>query len=175
MTEEIRIRRAGREDRVAALGLWRQLQTDHEEQDPRYRIAPDAEARWATDYRTWTRAHTSRVWVAEATTSPEASGELVGLLTAHLADPAPMYRGVPFVFVGDLVTARGWRGHGIGARLVETARAWGRELGAGELRAGVLATNPSGRRFWEREGASDFSITVVMPLDSDASGADTQR
>ncbi len=172
--EAITIRRAGRDDRTAAVSLWRQLQADHEAQDPRYRIAPDAEARWATDYRTWTRAHTSRVWVAEVTAAaPEASGELVGLLTAHLADPTPMYRGASFVFVSDLVTASTWRGQGIGARLVETARAWGREVGAGELRAGVLATNPAGRRFWEREGGADYTITVVMPLESAASGADT--
>ena len=157
--EAVLIRRARRADREGAVGLWRELQTDHAARDPRYRLSDDAEARWATDLRVWLRAHTSRVWVAEA------DDRLVGLCTAHLADPAPMYAGPSFVFVGDLVTAADWRGRGIGKRLLDAAREWARQVGAGELRAGVLATNPEGRRFWEREGAEDYTVTVVMPLD----------
>ena len=164
---EIVIRQAKRDDSSAAVRLWRQLQADHEAQDPRYRMSDDAEARWSTDFRTWTRAHTSRVWVAEA------DGALVGLLTAHFAEPAPVYDGPPFVFVADLVTAPEWRGRGVGHRLLDVARQWAWQLGAGEIRAGVLATNPGGRRFWTREGAEDFSVTVVIPLEPGDEPADT--
>lgn len=162
---EATIRRARRADEAEAVGLWRLLQAGHEAQDGRYRVSGDAAARWATDFRTWVRAHTARVWVAEAP-APEAPGaRLVGLCTALLADPSPMYRGGSFVFVGDIVTAPAWRGRGLGHRLVREARAWAREVGAAEIRAGVLATNPAGRRFWAREGADDFSVTVTIPLE----------
>lgn len=154
------VRLATRDDRNGAVALWRQLQADHEAQDVRYRVSEDAEARWTTDFRSWTRSHTNRVWVAEA-----PNGALVGLLTAMLADPSPMYRGLPFVFVTDLVTDRLWRGQGIATALLRAAREWAREIGAGEIRAGVLSTNPRGRAFWAREGARDFNVTVVIPLD----------
>ncbi|HIG73334.1 MAG TPA: GNAT family N-acetyltransferase [Bacteroidetes bacterium] len=163
------IRKATRADRDGALALWRLLQQEHEAQDDRYRISEDAEARWATDFRTWTRAHTSAVWVAEA------DDQLAGLLTAHLAEPAPMYSGPSFVFVGDIVVAPAWRGAGLGRRLLEAAREWARQVGAGEIRAGVLATNPAGRAFWERQGATDFSVTVAIPLEGAGGPADTRR
>ena len=156
----VTIRPASRGDLDGALALWTLLQREHEAQDPRYRMAGDAAARWTTDFRTWTRGHSSGVWVAE-----EADGTLVGLLTAHLAEPAPMYQGEPFVFVGEIVVAAGWRGRGVGGALLNAARDWGREVGAKEIRAGVLAANSPGQRFWEQEGGRAFSTTVIVPLD----------
>ena len=161
------IRKARRADRDGALALWRLLQDEHEALDPRYRISDDAGARWSTEFRDWTRAHSSAIWVAES------DDRLVGLLTAHLAEPAPIYSGTPFVFVGEIVVAREWRGTGIARRLLGAAREWGRQIGAAELRAGVLATNPGGRRFWERQGGRDFTVTVVVPLDEPGASADT--
>ncbi|MEM6325986.1 MAG: GNAT family N-acetyltransferase [Bacteroidota bacterium] len=162
------IRKARRADRDGALALWRLLQAEHEAQDPRYRLSHDAEARWSTDFRDWTRAHSSGVWVAEA------DDRLVGLLTAHLAEPAPVYRSTPFVFIGEIVVATKWRGQGIARLLLGAARDWGRQIGAGEIRAGVLATNPAGRRFWARQGAEDFSVTVTIPLEETTRSADTE-
>ncbi|MEM1055965.1 MAG: GNAT family N-acetyltransferase [Bacteroidota bacterium] len=161
------IRKARRADRDGALALWHLLQEEHEAKDSRYRISEDAASRWSTDFRSWTRAHTSSVWVAEA------DDRLVGLLTAHLVEPAPVYAGLPFVFVGEIVVTPDWRGHGVAGRMLGAAREWGLQLGAGDLRAGVLATNPAGRRFWERQGATDFSVTVTMPLEEPGGGADT--
>lgn len=167
MTEPI-IRKARQADRDGALALWRLLQDEHEAHDPRYRVSDDAEARWLTDFRDWTRAHSSGAWVAEA------DDRLVGLLTAHLAEPAPVYRGAPFVFVGEIVVAPEWRGRGVARRLLNAAREWGRQVGATELRAGVLATNPGGRTFWERQGGRDFTITVTVPLEEPDRDADTR-
>jgi GNAT superfamily N-acetyltransferase len=162
------IRPARRADRDGALALWHLLQDEHEAQDPRYRMSEDAAQRWATDFRDWTRSHSSSVWVAEA------DDRLVGLLTAHLVEPAPVYAGLPFVFVGEIVVSADWRGRGVARRLLASAREWGRQVGAGDLRAGVLATNPAGRRFWERQGAMDFSVTVTLPLDPTGRAADTE-
>ena len=167
MTGPLLVRKARRADREGALALWRLLQDEHEAKDPRYRISEDAASRWATDFRDWTRSHSSSVWVAEA------DDRLVGLLTAHLAEPAPVYRGRPFVFVGEIIVAEDWRGRGVARRLLDAAREWGRQVGATELRAGVLATNPAGRRFWEQQGARDFSVTVTLPLEEVGRTADT--
>lgn len=159
VTGDITIRAARPSDRDAAVALYAALHRHHEALDPRYRLADDALSRWATDVRDWTQSRADAVWLAM---SP--AGDAFGLLTAHLYEPAPVFRRHTLVWVDDLYVAPAARGRGVARRLLDAARAWGRERGAVELRAGVLAANVDARRFWAREGAADFSVTVVAPL-----------
>jgi GNAT superfamily N-acetyltransferase len=153
-----RVRRAMPSDRAAAVALWTALHREHEGQDARYRLSDDATARWATDFGTWARSDADRIWLAEA------DGEAVGLLTAHLYAPAPTFRPAVMVYVDDLYVVAGARGQGVAGLLLDEARAWAASNGATEIRAGVLAANPAGRAFWERQGAADFSVVVTIPL-----------
>ena len=152
------VRRARAADLAAAAALWRRLQAEHEARDARFRLDEDAALRWHGDFRTALRSELHRVWVAEA-----PSGGLVGLLSAQLAEPAPVYAPSLFVFVSDLIVAEAWRGRGLGSALLDRARAWGVAEGAADLRAGVLADG-DGRGFWARQGARDYSVVVTMPL-----------
>ena len=152
------VREAQSSDLASALALWEALHREHEAADARYRMSDDAAARWATDFRDWTRSRTSRVWLAMA---PEP----VGLLTAHLFEPAPTYRYVSLVHVSDLYVTPAARGTGVGRALLDAARQWGRAEGATRLQAGVLAANAAARAFWDRQGAEDYSVTVTMELD----------
>ena len=156
---ETTVRPARPADREAAVALWTALHREHERLDARYRLADDAALRWATDFRDWTQSRQDRVWLAET-----LLGEAVGLLTAHLYEPAPTFQPYRLVYVDDLYVAPDARRVGVGQRLLEEARAWGREHGAVELRAGILAANAAGRAFWTRETATDFSVTVTQPL-----------
>ncbi len=156
---EVTIRAARPSDRAAAVGLWTALHREHEGYDTRYVLADDAPARWGTDFRDWTQSRHDAVWLAEM-----PLGEAVGLLTAHLYEPAPTFKPYPLVYVDDLYVSPDVRRQGVGHRLLDAARAWGRDLGAVELRAGVLASNPSARAFWSREAAADFSVIVTLPL-----------
>ncbi|HEX9952418.1 MAG TPA: GNAT family N-acetyltransferase [Rubricoccaceae bacterium] len=152
------VRRATVADRASAVALWTSLHREHEALDARYRLAADAAARWSTDFGDWARSATDRIWLAEA------GGAAVGLLTAHLYVPAPTFAPSEMVYVDDLYVAPDVRGRGIGTLLLDEARAWGHATGASEVRAGVLATNPAGRRFWARAGARDFSVVVTLAL-----------
>ena len=152
------VRRATAADRPAAVALWAALHREHEALDARYCLAADAAARWSADFGDWARSATDRIWLADA------GGEPVGLLTAHLYVPAPTFAPSEMVYVDDLYVAPGVRGQGIGTLLLGEARAWGLATGAREVRAGVLATNPAGRRFWARAGAQDFSVVVTLGL-----------
>ena len=152
------IRPARPGDREPAVALWLALHAEHQALDGRYRLAPDAGARWAADFREWTRSRTSRVWLALDGARP------AGLATAHLVQTMPTFEPVVFVHVDDLYVCPEARGAGLGTGLLDAARQWGAGLGATELRAGVLAANPAGRRFWARAGAADWSVTVAMPL-----------
>ena len=157
--DDLTIRAARPSDRDTAAALYAALHRHHEALDPRYRLADDAVARWGTDFRDWTQSRADAVWLADT-----PLGASVGLLTAHLYQPPPMFRAHTLVWVDDLYVAPLARGRGVARRLLDTARTWGRERGAVELRAGVLAVNGDARRFWAREGATDYSVTVVAPL-----------
>ncbi len=157
-TPPVEIRRATRDDRAAAVALWTALHHEHETLDARYVLADDAAARWATDYMDWVQSDADRIWLADA------GGALVGLLTAHLYAPAPTFAPALMVWVDDLYVAPETRGRGVGRMLLDEARVWAHGVGATEIRAGVLATNPGGRAFWARDGASDVSTVGAIPL-----------
>ncbi|WP_420454055.1 GNAT family N-acetyltransferase [Rubrivirga sp.] len=152
------VRLARPSDLAPALALWTALHREHQALDPRYRLADDAAARWSTDFRDWTRSEGSRVWLALD------AGRPVGLLTAHLYQPAPLYREHLLVHVADLYVMPEARGVGTGRALLDHARSWGRAEGAAQLQAGVLAANAAGRAFWARAGADDYSVTVTVGL-----------
>lgn len=156
----VTVRRARAADADAVRGLWEALHREHEATDARYRLSEDAALRWASDLREWTRSESDRVLVAEVGDEP------VGLAVAHLMWPAPVYAPHLMVWVDDLYVQPGYRGQGVGRALLDALRAWGREKGATDLRAGVLATNPGARRFWAGAGGVDYSVTVTLGLDS---------
>ena len=155
------IRRAVPSDRPAAVALWTALHREHEAQDARYRLAPDAAARWATDFRTWARSDADRIWLALDDQADEAP---VGLLTAHLYTPAPTFAPSLMVYVDDLYVAPRARRRGVAGGLLGAARAWAVASEAAEIRAGVLASNPAARAFWARTGGVDFSVVVTVGL-----------
>jgi GNAT superfamily N-acetyltransferase len=157
------VRRARPSDLGAAVALWRQLQAEHEALDARHRPSDSAAERWSNDFHVWAKSDAHRVFVAEA------GGRLVGLVTAHPYWPSPMYEQELEVYVTELVVSPEARGEGVGARLVGAVRAWAREQGVAQIRAGVLSRNERGRVFWRREGAEDLYATVTLPTD-DAPG-----
>ena len=154
-----RVRPAERADQDAALALWLALHREHEALDLRYRLAVDAADRWAHDFPEWLRSEHHGLWVAES-----EAGELVGLLTAHAGWPVPVYAPVSFVHVDDLFVHPSVRGQGLGAALLDAVRAWATQIGAEEVRAGVLAANVAGHDFWTEQGAQPFSSMVIIPL-----------
>ncbi len=155
----IAIQLARSSDLPVALPLWQALHREHEALDTRYRMSDDASSRWTTSFRDWTRSPASRIWLALE------DGTAVGLLTAHLYEPAPTYQPSLMVHIDDLYVAPLARGHGLGATLIAEARAWGLEAGATEIRVGVLAANDEGRSFWDAQGARDYSVTVTLALE----------
>ena len=152
------VRLARPSDVAPAAELWLALHREHQALDARYRLAGDAGQRWAADFREWTRSRTSAVWLGLD------GGRPVGLATAHLVQTPPTFEPVVLAHVDDLYVTPDRRGRGLGAALLDAVRQWARDGGATEVRAGVLAANPGGRRFWAREGAGDLSVTVTMSL-----------
>ena len=152
------VRQAEAADRAVALALWQALHREHETLDSRYRLAPDAELRWANDFDLWLRGGPHRVLLA---TSESVS---VGLLVAHLGYPISVYAPAPYLHIDDLYVVPAFRGKGGGRALVAEAERWGRAEGATSLQVGALSANVGGRRFWEREGLTPYNVTLSKPL-----------
>jgi GNAT superfamily N-acetyltransferase len=79
------------------------------------------------------------------------NGQIVGHLTGRFDGPSPI------VLVGVATLASMYvrpvhRGTGIGARLVETFRAWARDKGAGRMTVTAYTTNEGATRFYQRQG-----------------------
>jgi GNAT superfamily N-acetyltransferase len=153
------VRRARAADLPAVQALQEGLRREHVPLDERYRLSDDVAARFAADLRVWVRSDADRIFVADA-----GADGIVGIAIAHLAWPAPIYLQRLMVWVDDLYVVPAWRRRGVGQGLLDALREWGAAAGAEDLRAGVLAANELGRRFWAAAGGSDYSVTVALPL-----------
>lgn len=155
------IRRARSAECEACLELWLELQQAHVAIDPRYRLDRDAPKRWRGSFREWVRSDAHRIFVAA---DPETDKPF-GIAVAHPYIPPPVYKDELIVHVDDLFVRAEHRGKGIARELLDAISDWAREMGAIQVRAGVLATNPGARAFWERAGATDFAVTVVLDIE----------
>lgn len=152
-------RPATRSDQQALLALWQAFLEEQTELDGRFAAAEDAAVRWRNDFPVWLTDSTRYLHVAEA-----EDGSLAGFILAHLTAPPPIYAHVPEVYVDEIYIAPPQRGHGAGGALVAAVQRWASEAGARRLRIGALAANEAGRAFWERHGASVFSVTLTLDV-----------
>ena len=67
-------------------------------------------------------------------------------------------------WVEDLMVDPDRRSHGIGKRLLDTAKAWARDRGATHLELDTAEARGDAHRFYEREGASYRSICFGWEL-----------
>jgi GNAT superfamily N-acetyltransferase len=70
-----------------------------------------------------------------------------------------------FLYVDDLVTADGDRGHGIGARLLEAVAAEGPRLGCGRLVLDTALDNVLAHRFYYRQGLLARALRFSRDID----------
>ena len=99
----------------------------------------------------------SAVLVAEA-----EGGELIGVVSAYL--DLNSIRFGRRCWVEDLAVAPGRRSTGIGAALLEAAKAWASERGATHLELDTGVARHDAQRFYERQGpiAKGYSYTWAL-------------
>jgi ribosomal-protein-alanine N-acetyltransferase len=123
------------------------------------RDAPEAPA-WSDDdiaaiveARSTDRRRVRRGWVAEKESGSAMAGFVVAAALCIPNEPAECE--LEFVFVAPSV-----REQGIGCMLVETVFGWARDLGAGEVRLEVRASNAGASNLYQRCG---FTIAGHRP------------
>jgi ribosomal protein S18 acetylase RimI-like enzyme len=85
----------------------------------------------------------------------------------HLTAITEMAMGYPdarTAYLGFLLVAPQARGCGVGAHMLRYLQCRAQEMGAMAICLGVLAANPRGRAFWEREGFCDTGMAGEVTL-----------
>jgi GNAT superfamily N-acetyltransferase len=116
-------------------------------------------AEWPRDY--------GRFWVEGLLAEPDAlvlvavsRSDVVGHLIGHFYPASAMWTGARTELVSTYVSP-GYRGRGLGGRLVEAFFDWSRGRGAGRFHVSAYAANESAIRFYRRHGFAPLSVELT--------------
>lgn len=155
------IRRATKLDEEIAGRLWYDLLQLQGRLDGRFAPSEDAMKRWTNDFPAWLDRLSRRIYVAEV------DGTVRGFVTAEQWAPAPIFEDKPGVYVNELYVEEGYRRKGLGTELVKAVQEWAEEIGAHQMRAGVLVRNQEGGEFWKKLGGEAISQTFAIAIDAE--------
>ncbi len=120
---------------------------------------------WPPDWdRAAAAARLQRVIAAESVLVlvGEADGELAGICTAY--EDIESVRFGRRIWVEDLAVHPERRSLGVGKRLLDAAKAWGRERGATHLELDTAEGRVDAHRLYEREGARGRTFCYAWEL-----------
>ncbi len=93
----------------------------------------------------------------------DRDGEVVGHLTGAVAGASAM-RPVGVATLVGMYVLPAYRGERIGERLIREFTVWAREKGAELAEVTAYSSNAGARRFYERNGFAEKSVTLEIPL-----------
>jgi GNAT superfamily N-acetyltransferase len=149
---EVVVRAARMSDESGILALARQEMAALQTMDPRFRLRPDSEGRYATYLRERSRDHEGVVFVAED------NGRVIGLGVASIRSQSSFFEPSRYGYISDLLVLESERRRGIGSLLFRRMVKWFRGLGIGVVRLHVASCNEPARAFWARAGADDYLV-----------------
>lgn len=155
----MQVRRAevGEVDRLA--DLWAAMHAHHAPLAPEVapvRALEDSWRRRRAQYAEWLQSDDAALMVAQD------GGALVGYAVVRVgAGPATWDIGERVAELESLSVAERGRGRGVGAALVQAARAFARERGAQRLTVSVVHNNEGALGFYAREGFGPFYVLLV--------------
>lgn len=158
MADDIRIVKAGAARIPRLEPLWKALHSRHLQIDPRLPGIPIRSQVEAWDRRRRLYA----AWLSEPDAfllTAERRGRTIGYALAHMheADESWDTRG-RFGVLESLSVLPGARHRGVGRRLMSAVYDELTRLGVAVLEIGVVATNRSARRFYERQGFAPWLV-----------------
>ena len=117
----------------------------------------ETDLRTPEERREWLASRGPRhpVIVAESAGSKGAAGTVVGWGSLNVFNPREAYRHVADF---SAYVERGWRGKGVGHRLLERLIALAREIGYHKMVLSTFPTNAEGVRLYERLGFSRVGV-----------------
>jgi GNAT superfamily N-acetyltransferase len=159
---EIAVRAAKMSDEPGILALARQEMTALEKMDPRFRLRPDSEGRYATYLRERSRDTDTGVFVAEE------NGRLIGLAIASIRAQNSFFEPSRYGYISDLLVLESERRRGIGTILFRRIMKWFRGQGITVARLHVASCNEAARAFWSSVGAGDYLVERWIDLSEES-------
>ena len=96
----------------------------------------------------------------------DIDGRVVGFAHVMILEQkrVPCLKPERVVYLQDLDVAEGLRSGGIGAKLIDACKEYGKEHGADFMRTQVFPENVRGMQFYERQGFSEKMKTIEVYL-----------
>jgi ribosomal protein S18 acetylase RimI-like enzyme len=158
MTVSIRV--AARDDYEALCGLFKQMDSLHEQALPGIFRAPEGPAR--------SREHISRLMRNKRGTLfvAESDGRVIGTVNVALQDAPdiPVFRPRRFAVVGELVVDQACRRRGVARMLLKKADKWAKAQGAERIELNVWEFNEAAIRCHQSLGYSTLSRRMYKAL-----------
>ena len=138
-------------------------------------VAAEAElhrsVEWCYDERATLAEYHDDAYEPSSVLIAESDGEVVGKLELFIAWKSTHGS---FALIRRFVVADGWRGKGVGTRLLDAAEARAREQGCAFMELTVDVTNPEAHAFYKRTGFTEDRVEVIMrrPLDGEPHPSD---
>ncbi len=143
----------------AIVGLWMELADYHRSLGAFHPIHPGREdpPERLTEFLENYLAHPDTLVLAAL-----SNAEVVGFSFSFVAAYPPVFRTDDHGIISQLVVTEPHRGRGIGTAMVRQIREWFWGRGITRIELHVSPLNPDGRRFWERQGFSEYEAVMVF-------------
>ena len=153
------IRKATKEDSDVLSVLYRELEEDAVRYQPEHFVLSPDGTRTEQMKDFWDSDHQA-MFVADL------DGEVIGFAHAVLipAKKVPCLKPQTALYLQDLIVTAEYRSQGIGAKLMDVVRQYGKDNGADFFRTQVFPKNEAGLRFYHRIGFKEAMITIERSL-----------
>lgn len=159
MSSAYHLRTAQFDDLDAILDLWVSMMDEHQQGDPRIRLAAGA----SSAYRSYAGYHLASS-ESHVTLAETEDGQALGFCLLAISRNLPMFLPARYGYLSDLAVRPDWRRQGIGRALVEHGAAWLRGQGVDSIQLQYYAFNERGAAFWQAMGFEPFYTRMWRTL-----------
>lgn len=153
------IRKATLQDMDGVLHLWSLMMKDHQERDPRVRLAAGA----LIAYRAYAGYHLNQ---AESFFRVvEQDGQIIAFCLLTINRNLPMFLPERYGYLSDLVVAAHKRGQGIGSRLTGEGCQWLKAHGVHSVQLQYYFDNKVGEAFWSSQGFKPYYTRMWLDVE----------
>lgn len=156
--QNVTIRPATLSDLPAMTTLWHEKTVVQQQSDARFRLLPDADARWSTSAAAWLDDPRCHMLVGER---PDG---VVGYIIGWIQDAPPGLAPEKVGLVSDMAVGLHSYQSGLGRMLLDALRAWFSEQELTVVLAHVPRRQPVEQAFWRALGATELTEMLWMKL-----------
>ena len=154
--DNITLRTATIDDLNSLVELWWESAHYHQDLDPRFQYATDAENATREFMSKQMESENGCFWVAQI------EEDIVGYIEAMMIERPPIFAHRRIGHIGSIYVKVEARRKGIGRSLWNLARDWLVEKGVPTINLGVSSRNPKAFEFWKKLNFSEIMIRLEL-------------